>query len=405
MTVGTACNVQAVGVGKLRRIPVGGPDAERNQRPRLQRDAPDLGRFQQTAVAELVGAFEAQELLDGRDDQVRLGTQARHLIRVLQQGGDAVADQVGGGLVTGVQQEDAVLHQLHLAQPFAGIGRLGQQHAHHLAALGQPALAIAVDVKGQIVAELGHRAIAPVESRRARHRFESPQNRQRPVAQRPALAFGNTEHVADDLHRQAGGVVGHHVHPAPRLGLVQHLLDHLDEARLQQLQRPWRESRCEQPPHAGMQRGIVEDETGGVVQEQRRVAVLRRELDRLVGTEAAVAIDGGDVIVAGEENTAVGLTMHRVEVAQQPVGRIGILQEGLVDPAQIEGTRTFARFPLAQLGRQRDHAASSRYVSFFVGAIVGGRTATVNPGPPTGGFQSGAISTPLASSAAICSAS
>src|SRR4051794_2147597 len=81
--------------------------------------AADLGRARRDAVAELVGAFEAQDLLNRRLDHLRPGNQSLLLAGPSGERHEAVADQVGGRLVAGIQQEDAIVQELLLAEPIA----------------------------------------------------------------------------------------------------------------------------------------------------------------------------------------------------------------------------------------------------------------------------------------------
>ena len=101
------------GLGELVGVAVGGADAERDEGAGRHGDAADLGRRRADAIAELVGALEAQEFLHRRcGSDAGSRDQPRPLLRPLQQRDQAVADQVGGGLVAGVEDEDEVVQQL-----------------------------------------------------------------------------------------------------------------------------------------------------------------------------------------------------------------------------------------------------------------------------------------------------
>jgi hypothetical protein len=113
-------------VGRTGRVAVGGADAQRDQRacgPAPRR--PPGGRRQRAPVAQLVGRLEAQAFVHRQRQHVLLaarpvparGRPAAALAgREFLQQDQAVADQVGGGFVAGVEQEDAVLQQLGLAE-------------------------------------------------------------------------------------------------------------------------------------------------------------------------------------------------------------------------------------------------------------------------------------------------
>src|SRR3984957_11866337 len=100
--VGVAGDVEIFRVGELSGIAVGGADAQRHRRARDQRDAAEFDLFGRHAIAELVRAFEAQVFR-----------------RMARQRHQPVADQIGGGLVAGVEQEDAVVQQFLFRQPLA----------------------------------------------------------------------------------------------------------------------------------------------------------------------------------------------------------------------------------------------------------------------------------------------
>jgi hypothetical protein len=73
----------------------------------------------QAPVVELDRPVVAQHLLDRAVDQRSISSQGRQLRLVLQQGPEAVAEQVGGGLVAGVQEKDALVVELRLGEPLA----------------------------------------------------------------------------------------------------------------------------------------------------------------------------------------------------------------------------------------------------------------------------------------------
>ena len=86
------------------------------------RDVADARVLACAAVSELVRAFHAQEFFDRGFDQLRMVAQARRIASgISNQQIDAVADQVGGGLMTGVEHEDAIVQQFNLGQPFAAV--------------------------------------------------------------------------------------------------------------------------------------------------------------------------------------------------------------------------------------------------------------------------------------------
>src|SRR5207244_12830432 len=93
MAVRRAPDVETVRVRELRRVTVGGPDPERDERSRVHRDAPEHRVAYGAPIAELVRALEAEELLDGGRYQAGLGAAPPVLPRVLEQAHDGVGER------------------------------------------------------------------------------------------------------------------------------------------------------------------------------------------------------------------------------------------------------------------------------------------------------------------------
>ena len=88
-------------------------------------------------------------------------------------------------------------------------------------------------------------------------------------------------------------------------------------SRLHPGDRARRQRAGDQPPHAGVRRRIVEHQAGGVMLEQQRVAVFRRELAFLVGGEQrGVLVDRDQIVVAGEEIAAVAQPLDRLRASR-----------------------------------------------------------------------------------------
>src|SRR5207237_9235821 len=111
-------------LGELRRIAVGGADADGDARIRWQPEAADLDLRGGDAVAELDGALIAEELLDrglhrfvvaGANDQTLL------LVGPFAERMQRAADEIGRRLVTGVEQEDALMQELGLGKRIAPV--------------------------------------------------------------------------------------------------------------------------------------------------------------------------------------------------------------------------------------------------------------------------------------------
>ncbi len=115
MPIGRAAYVEIIRRGELPGVAVGGADADGDLSSRRQINTAEQHGLSRNAIAELVGTFVAQELLDGAFDQVCIGNQSISLIGVLGKRDQAVADQVRRRFMTRIQQEYAVVDQLHPA--------------------------------------------------------------------------------------------------------------------------------------------------------------------------------------------------------------------------------------------------------------------------------------------------
>ena len=109
---------------------------------------------------------------DGRrPDQLRPGDQSRLLFGPFEQGMERVADEVGGGLVAGVEDEDDVVQQLGLGQPRA-VGLALDQPGQHVV-LGVARMRAPLrDEPAQVREETRHRPLAALALLLRQHRLE-----------------------------------------------------------------------------------------------------------------------------------------------------------------------------------------------------------------------------------------
>ena len=113
--------------------------------------------------------------------------------------------------------------------------------------------------------------------------------------------------------------------------------DEVFDPGLDRPERARRECRSQQFAHAGMNRRIVEHQTGGVMFIEQAVAEVRPEIDFLVRTpRRGVAIDPHQIVIAGQEQRSVGQTMDRRGLAQRRVDRIGIVQKPGIEMAKVK---------------------------------------------------------------------
>src|SRR5438046_9528987 len=126
MAIWLASNIEPIRVGELFRIAVSCADAQRQVRIRLKRYTADGHSLTDESVAELVGTLQAQTLLDGGSDQLRIASETVERLGVVQQQIQAVANEIRGRLMPGIQEKDAVLQQLGGRQ-FSFMQQQGQQ--------------------------------------------------------------------------------------------------------------------------------------------------------------------------------------------------------------------------------------------------------------------------------------
>ena len=124
--LGSRRDVEPVRIGKLGRIAVGGADADGDERARRHGDAADLDRRASSAGCR-AGWSSRSAGTPRRAVRISsgLGDQPRLLVGPFEQREQPIADQVGGGLVAGVEDEDDVVQQLALGQPLAVLPRPG----------------------------------------------------------------------------------------------------------------------------------------------------------------------------------------------------------------------------------------------------------------------------------------
>ena len=109
---GSPSDIEAIRIGKLRRVAIGGADADVHVGSGGHGDAAERGIFGRSAVAELVRAFHAQKFFDRRFDCLRMAAQVAHDVGMADEKIDPIADQIGRRLVPGVEQKNAIVDEL-----------------------------------------------------------------------------------------------------------------------------------------------------------------------------------------------------------------------------------------------------------------------------------------------------
>ena len=182
----------------------------------LQARAADLHVLGDHAAHRRHRADVAQQLLDRGREERRIVAQQRHLLGMAEQGEQAVGDQVGGGLVPGLEQDGAGGEQFLLAQKVArlvGSRQRGEQVvARGGAPLGQQLPEAVVDGEGR---RLHPQRVAVAQMAVA---VEVGAQRLRVVPEQ-AVGVGagrrrHAEQFRDHPHRQRVGQLADHLQPA-----------------------------------------------------------------------------------------------------------------------------------------------------------------------------------------------
>ncbi len=159
--------------------------------------------------------------------------------------------------------------------------------------------------------------------------------------------MGDTEEVAEHLHRQDEREVVDHLHPPVRLDPVDHVVDDALHLRAQRFDLAGREAPLQdQPPDAGVVGRVGMDEPLREVElgEDRELrAILGRKVVHrpgqaaLVGVVRDVQVGLHDVVVPGHDPAAERLApVDGVVLAQPPQSRIRIGHERRGDEELVE---------------------------------------------------------------------
>ena len=190
-----------------------------------------------------------------------------------------------------------------------------------------------------------------------------------------AFLVRHAEQVADDLDRNGGGEILDQVDTPFAFHLRKQTIDQFDQPNFHLGDGARRQRARDRAPHMGVQRRIVEHQARGVVLEQRRVAVFRKELDLLVRRIGlGVLVERLAIVVPGDEIAAVRHAMHRIMLAQGAIIGIRIVDEIGRQALQVESARGIRR--LARIGKS-GHPAHP----FFDAALAHRRTRPLSIAP------------------------
>src|SRR5437016_350862 len=332
MAIRPASNIEPIRVGKLFRIAVSCADAQRQVRIRLKRHTADGNSLTDESVAELVGTLQAQTLLDRGSDQLRLGSETVERLGVVQQQIQAVANEVRGRLMPGIQEKHAVLQQLGLRQ-FSFLQQPGQQIG-----LPQRTAPAVGNQAPQISRKFNHRLVAARVLFGSELGFQGAKNRQGPAAQRTAILTRDAQQVANHLDRDGGGEVLDEIEMLPLLQLLEQPVDQCRDTGLQGSQCVGTQRTDDLASHAGVVRGIIEYQTRRVMLVQWRAqAEFGAKYRLLVGTEVApVSVDLVKIGKPAEKVAPIRTAMYGLEGAQRGVNVVRILIKVCVQPVRIE---------------------------------------------------------------------
>jgi hypothetical protein len=280
------------------------------------------------SIAELQRAFGAQHLFDRRAHQGRVGGQPRALVRVAQQQVDAVGNQAGGGVVAGIEHEDAVVDDLQFAQSRAGVMRLDQCPEDVGVLRLRRMRPLPADQLAQVGLEIFDRPVAGGQLLRCALGVQSAQDEVGPFAQGLTLFARHAQQIPDQVQRHGDRELADDVQCAPVGGPIEQFLDHLRHPVLEPAQGLGREKRREQFAHSRVIRRVVEHERHRVVLVERAVAELGPEVDLLVRTEPlGVGEHFTHIVIAADDPRSVGLRAQRRVFAQRREVRIRVARE------------------------------------------------------------------------------
>src|SRR6202050_2546655 len=118
MPVRLAANIETIGIGKLLRVAIGGPDADVHVASGPDGNAAERRILDRPTIAKLVRAYHPQKFLDRRLNRARVSAQVGHRVGMANEKIDGVADEIGGRLVTGVEKKNAIMDQFELGEVF-----------------------------------------------------------------------------------------------------------------------------------------------------------------------------------------------------------------------------------------------------------------------------------------------
>lgn len=284
-------------------------------------------------LEELQWCVEAQHFIDGAGNQGGVRVQSGELLGVSKQGPEAIASGIDAGFMARIEEQDTGADQFVLGQTIAGFDDLRERADEVVLGIGA---AFARKI-AQVVTEFDTCGDGTFGGIFRGMQFVHATNIGGPGAQLMAVLFGNAEQLGDDGDGQRFGEGGQKIEFAEIGGLVDERVhdemntraelfdgaggecfgDEIAEARV--IGRFTIEhSVADDVPKGGMFRGFVGTTHFGV----------RGEV-QVGASEAAIAEEGGDVGVAGDEpEIEAGVVMNGAELAKGGINGVGVGNEG-----------------------------------------------------------------------------
>ena len=321
-----AGHVETIRIGEMLGIPVGRADDGDDHGVLGDPLAPHLDLRRRPAPRALHGTVEAQELLDARLDQRRIGLEHPELVRVLEEGEEPVADQVDRGLVPGDEEEHAGGDQLTLAELvalFLGRDEAGEQiRLRILPARGDEGAEIVGEGKAGVPAARDDIGVGGQDAR-----VEAPRDVGGPVLEHVLIRGGDAQHLADHPDGKRVGEVLDHVHGAGALDPVEEAVHDLLDVRAHHLDDPRREGAAHERAQTRVVRWILEQHVAGARGVLGQAEPGFHELGHALAAEARIAQDHDRVVVARAHPESERALVHGVFFAEGTVERIRIRVE------------------------------------------------------------------------------
>ncbi|KOG83070.1 hypothetical protein ADK33_07220 [Streptomyces griseus subsp. rhodochrous] len=237
-----AVQVEPVGRREPRRVPVGGPEGDQDRSAggeigAAERDGlrgePEGGRAHRGVVAE--------QLVQRGGDVLGVSPHAVQFARGGEEREKRVAEGVGGGLVSGHEQQDGQGDQVLLAHVVVGVARRDELVEERVAGV----LSSAGDEPGRVG---GHGVRGGVDDRGVSGR-EQPRG---PALDIGPLGLRHSEQLADHGDRERCGETGHEVDGSFGGPLVEQAVGGAGDERAQPLDAAGGESHGHQPAQPGV---------------------------------------------------------------------------------------------------------------------------------------------------------